>query len=70
MGQNSLTFCNTEIEKNKFFHHNPGINTGYCYILPVQALVQIYIIADITGCKKNTKTVSYLLYYLFPIYQW
>ena len=154
MGKNVLTFCNTEIEKNKFFHHktpfffffgdadiekalvsnkisfaeknymyfigywyngnkvkplsiivNPmliliihwinqvsiDINIGYIINLyqdwllliilvsilaivifyhPVQALVQIYIIADITGCKKNTKTVSYLLYYLFPIYQW
>ena len=38
----------------------------FCH--PVQALVQIYIIADITGCKKDTKTVSYLLYYLFPIH--
>ena len=38
------------------------------YYHPAQALVQIYIIVDITGCKKDTKTVSYLLYYLFPIY--
>ena len=39
------------------------------YYHSAQALVQIYIKADITGSKKNTKTVSYLLYYLFPIYQ-
>ena len=38
------------------------------YYHPAQALVQIYIKADITGSKKDTKTVS-LLYYLFPIYQ-
>ena len=36
---------------------------------PAQALVQIYVIADTTGSKKDTKTVSYLLYYLCPIYQ-
>ena len=36
---------------------------------PAQFLVQIYIIADINGYKKDTKTVSYLLYYFFAIYQ-
>ena len=40
------------------------------YYHPVQALVQIYIIAHITGCKKDTKTVSCLFCYLFLIYQW
>ena len=38
------------------------------YYHPVQTLAQIYIIADITGCKKDTKTVSYLFCYLFLIY--
>ena len=41
------------------------------YYHPAQALVQRYIIADIIGCKKVTKTVSYnLLCYLVLIYQW
>ena len=39
------------------------------YHHPAQALVQIYIIANTTGCKKGTKTVSYLLLHLFLIYQ-
>ena len=35
------------------------------YYHPVQTLAQIYIIADITGCKKDTKTVSYLFFYIY-----
>ena len=39
------------------------------YYHPAQALVQRYIIADIIGCNKDTKTVSYyLLCYLVLIY--
>ena len=40
------------------------------YYHPAQALVQRYIIANIIGCKKDTKTVSYYsLCYLFLTYQ-
>ena len=40
------------------------------YYHPAQALVQRYIIVDIIGYKKDSKTVSYyLIRYLVLIYQ-